>query len=126
MGIVRRRAWAGLLIFVLSFSMFSVSPSAEAVDVNYYPAGDTRPSIAAMGMDFFIVRPLTFTLTVVGSVFWFVSLPVTALGGNVEEAGEKMVLDPGRYTFVRPLGHMHVYADAENGDKTHPTAMGYR
>ncbi len=124
MGIVRRRAWAGLLVFVLSFSLFSVSPPAQAVDVNYYPAGDTRPSIVAMGLDFFIVRPLTFTLTMVGSVFWFVSLPVTALGGNVEEAGDKMVLDPGRYTFVRPLGHMYVYSDRK--DKERQTAESYR
>ncbi len=117
MGRVRNRFLAGLLVVFLSVSMLGVSSPVGAVEVNYYPAGDPRPSIAAMGMDFFIVRPLTFALTAVGSVFWLVSLPVTALGGNIQEAGEKMVLDPGEYTFVRPLGRMQVYADADDDDR---------
>ncbi|MCI0653288.1 MAG: hypothetical protein L0Y39_02240 [Methylococcaceae bacterium] len=82
------------------------SSKAQALPSTYIPAGDKRPSIVAMGLDFLVVRPLTFGLTVGGGVFWFLTLPVTALGGNVEEAGDKLFIEPGRYTFVRPLGHM--------------------
>ena len=31
-------------------------------------------------------------------------LPFSLLGINVGEAGSKLVLDPARFTFVRPLG----------------------
>lgn len=84
------------------------SQSAFALASTYIPAGDERPSIVAIGLDFLVVRPLTFALTVGGGVFWFLTLPVTALGGNVAEAGDKLFIEPGRYTFVRPLGHMEL------------------
>jgi len=108
MGIVRKKAVASLFACILGFATLVHPSLAEAVDVNYYSSGDTRPSIVAMGLDFLIVRPLTLALTAVGSAFWLVSLPVTVVGGNVVEAGEKMVLEPGQYTFVRPLGHMRI------------------
>ncbi|MGH8499467.1 MAG: hypothetical protein ACRERV_11775, partial [Methylococcales bacterium] len=69
---------------------------------------DKRPSIVAMGLDFLVVRPLTFALTVGGGVFWFLTLPVSAIGGNAGEARDKLFLEPARYTFVRPLGHMQL------------------
>jgi len=33
-----------------------------------------------------------------------VSLPFTALGGNVAEAGQALVVEPGKEAFVRCLG----------------------
>ncbi len=126
MGIVRRKALASLFACILGFTTLVHPSLAEAVDVNYHPTGDTRPSIVAMGLDFLVVRPLTFALTVVGSVFWVVSLPITALGGNVEEAGEQMVLEPGQYTFVRPLGHMHLEPVDSSKQKKSSTAMSYK
>jgi hypothetical protein len=44
-----------------------------------------------------------------GSVVFVLSLPFSALGGNVGEAADKLVVDPARYTFVRPLGHVEGY-----------------
>jgi hypothetical protein len=42
--------------------------------------------------------------TAVGVVTFVVTLPFSALGGNVGEAGQILVVDPAKYTFVRPLG----------------------
>jgi hypothetical protein len=43
-------------------------------------------------------------LTLVGSALFVVSLPFTALGGNVKEAADTLVVGPAMETFVRCLG----------------------
>lgn len=63
----------------------------------------------AMIFDLVFLRPAGLVAIVGGSLAFVVSLPFSALGGNVGEAAEKLVVDPARYTFVRPLGHMEGY-----------------
>jgi hypothetical protein len=108
MGFMHKKRRSVLFAGIFGISAAMLSTNARALQTSYVPAGDKRPSIVAMGLDFLVVRPLTFALTVGGGVFWFLTLPVTAIGGNVEEAGDKLFLEPGRYTFVRPLGHMQL------------------
>lgn len=62
------------------------------------------PSGAAMLVDGIIVRPLGIAATLIGGVVFVVTLPFSALGGNVGEAGQALVGDPARMTFKRPLG----------------------
>lgn len=62
------------------------------------------PSAMAMTADALFVRPVMFTVTVVGSVLWVVSLPFSAAGGNVKQAGNTLVVKPAVNTFVRCLG----------------------
>jgi len=54
--------------------------------------------------DLVVMRPLGIAATVVGSVFYVLSLPFSLAGGNEEEARQKLVKDPAGYTFTRPLG----------------------
>jgi hypothetical protein len=54
--------------------------------------------------DLVIARPLLIAATVVGAGLFVVSLPFTALGGNVGAAGKALVVDPGKAAFVRCLG----------------------
>jgi hypothetical protein len=54
--------------------------------------------------DTLVLRPVGIVATVVGSVFWLISLPFSAAGDNVDTATEKLVKDPAAYTFKRPLG----------------------
>ena len=69
------------------------------------PLYDTNtPKGYAMLGDLIIARPLLIGATAIGVVAFGVSLPFTALGGNVGEAGEALVLEPGREAFVRCLG----------------------
>lgn len=81
---------------------------AAALTVSPICAADIRPgepaSAAAMGFDFLMARPLGLVGTVVGSGLFVVSLPFSALGMNVEEAGTRLVVEPAKFTFVRPLG----------------------
>lgn len=58
----------------------------------------------AMAADLLLVRPVGIAASLLGSVFFIVSLPFSAMGGNTEEAYQKLVADPARHTFKRPLG----------------------
>ena len=65
---------------------------------------DERPDAAMMFADGVVVRPLSLVATVAGCATWLVTLPFSALGGNVGEATQKLVVQPAAFTFVRPLG----------------------
>jgi hypothetical protein len=62
------------------------------------------PSAGAMIADTVFARPLGLATTIVGSAVFVVSLPFSALGGNVSTAFQKLVKDPLVFTFKRPLG----------------------
>jgi hypothetical protein len=66
-------------------------------------SADAPKGFSMLG-DLVIARPLLIGATAIGVVAFVVSLPFTALGGNVGEAGEALVLEPGREAFVRCLG----------------------
>lgn len=72
-------------------------------------SGDPRytiqnPPAYAMIGDLLIARPLLVVATVIGAGAFVVSLPFTALGGGIGDAGQALVVDPARAAFVRCLG----------------------
>jgi len=69
-----------------------------------YEADPHGPSGIDMAADLIIGRPVLLATTIVGSVIWLVALPFSALGGNVEESAQVLVVGPARATFVRCLG----------------------
>lgn len=74
-----------------------------------------RPSGMEMAADTLLARPLLLVSTVVGTGLFIVSLPFSALGGNVKEAGNTLVATPFKATFVRCLGcSMKQTDDASN------------
>jgi hypothetical protein len=60
----------------------------------------------AMVFDAAFMRPMGLVATVGGAVAFVLSLPFSALGGNVGEAADKLVVAPAKFTFVRPLGRI--------------------
>jgi len=62
------------------------------------------PKAYSMIGDLLIARPLLIGATAIGAVAFVVSLPFTAAGGNIGEAGHALVVEPGREAFVRCLG----------------------
>ncbi|WP_092389336.1 hypothetical protein [Halopseudomonas salegens] len=80
-----------------------LSASVLAAD-NAYGYEESEPGIFAMTSDLLIARPLLLGVTAVGATVFVVSLPFTAMGGNIPEAGRELVVRPGRETFVRCLG----------------------
>lgn len=68
---------------------------------------DDTPSAMAMAADLLFVRPLSLVATVVGTGLFIVQLPITLISsGPVSAPAEKLVVEPARYTFRRPLGEM--------------------
>ncbi|MEQ4539291.1 MAG: hypothetical protein ABN479_10145 [Billgrantia sp.] len=65
---------------------------------------EARPSGAAMVADALIARPLLLVATLGGTALFVVSLPFSAMGGNVDQAAEALVKTPAEATFKRCLG----------------------
>jgi hypothetical protein len=63
-----------------------------------------RPSGGAMVADALIARPLLAAATLGGTAIFLVSLPFSALGGNVDEAATTLIRTPAEATFRRCLG----------------------
>ena len=98
-----RKHLTWFLAAMLTLSNIVFSPAAMA---GRYNDIDTEPTGGTMLADTVLVRPFMLVSTVVGVATFIVTLPFSALGGNVGEAGNTLVMEPARYTFVRPLGEL--------------------
>ena len=74
-----------------------------------YAAGDTDATSVAV--DVVVARPVSFALTVIGSVLFVVSLPFSAISGCVDKAANTLVVAPAKDTFTRPLGDFEEFLD---------------
>lgn len=81
----------------------TTTDSQQSHSGNALYSADAPKGYAMMG-DLLIARPLLICATIIGTAAFVVSLPFTALGGNVKEAGQALVVEPGREAFVRCLG----------------------
>lgn len=98
--LLNRRVW---IVWVMTLSLFVATPAWADTD-SIAPA----PSAAAMTLDMAVVRPISLAATVLGTGLFIVSLPISALGHNTGAAGERLVAEPAKYTFARPLGNFDV------------------
>jgi hypothetical protein len=110
MRTIRKRLSGLALAVLLGLNAQSVSAANSTYDYSHYEG--EKPSFFEMGADL-VVRPMTLAVTAVGAALWLVALPMTLIAGNAGEAGEVLVLTPGRYTFYRPLGYMELDAPTE-------------
>lgn len=86
-----------LQAFVLSLVL--VVPAVQAQTVH------EEPTMLAMTTDLLVVRPITFSVMVVGAVLWVpFGMLHAAAGGNFLESGKVLVARPAVTTFVRCLG----------------------
>lgn len=83
---------------LLAFSVGTAQASAESVD--------TAPSAVAMAADLLVARPIGLVATVLGTGLFIVQLPLAIFTREVADPGRKLVVEPARYTFTRPLGEM--------------------
>jgi hypothetical protein len=93
-----KQSMAFFLIAALLFVPFASSAIAS-VDFE-----KEDPSAGAMVADFVLVRPVAIVALVLGSAFFVVTLPFSAIGGNVKAAAKNLVVKPAKFSFVRPLG----------------------
>jgi hypothetical protein len=93
-----RKLAGWLMAAMLAATQLVLAPAASASEMQ------EKPSAGAMFFDALAVRPVMLVGTTLGAATWLVSLPFSALGGNVGAAGDYLVMQPAHYTFVRPLG----------------------
>ena len=94
---LRRGAFTSTAVLLLSAQV------AEAQQ------GQTRSNASEPGTgeimaDVLVARPIGAAMTAIGTAAFVVTLPFSILGGDVAEAGQKLVVGPGKETFVRCLG----------------------
>lgn len=94
---MKRTITAVALVSMMSVSMMA---SADVVE----DGSLSRPTVWAMGIDAGLVRPVGLAATIIGVGLFVVTLPFSALGGNVGESAERLVVDPAKMTFLRCLG----------------------
>lgn len=82
---------------MLALTMMAVSAPVMA-------GPEDEPSAEEMAGDLLVARPVGIVVTALGAAAFVVSLPFSAIGGNVDKAAEKLVVGPARETFVRCLG----------------------
>ena len=92
----------------IAFILLSVLLLTATVSPALAQDSETDSDITAASMigDLFVLRPLGLAATILGTAFFLVTLPITAGVGNTEVAGERLVKDPGKFTFDRPLGKL--------------------
>ncbi len=86
-----------LLVAVLAFSL--VLPSV--------PAFADDPAAGVIVADVLVVRPISFVGSILGTVFFVVSLPVTIPSRSVDVVARKLVVEPWKFTVTRPVGEFY-------------------
>ena len=91
------------LVF-LSFTSMTV-----ADDNDYQENYSYHPSAEAMILDGLVYRPLALASTLIGTGIFLATLPFSLTGGNVDQAGYTLVIEPANMTFNRCLGCLPQY-----------------
>ncbi len=93
-----------ILLFTSPVHASESDVQMEKVNKNTLQARNEDPGFFTMTADLVLARPLLLVTTAVGTVIFIVSSPFSALGGNINQAADKLVLEPAKATFVRCLG----------------------
>jgi hypothetical protein len=88
------------ILLIAAFLIIPLGGSVQAEPTKYPP----EPSSAIMVADFFVARPIGLASLILGTAAFIVSSPFSALGDNIDQAYNLMIVDPAVYTFKRPLG----------------------
>jgi hypothetical protein len=89
--------WVGIILVVCVSAM-----PLSAAD----PTEPGEPSPDEVAADLLFIRPVALCSIGVGSVIFVAFLPFTIPTGNFSLAGKKLVLEPIKYTFLKPLGEL--------------------
>ena len=101
---MNRKLMSYFVAFMLAVSNTTFASSMSTTSTSMSADYAEAPTAGTMLADTVMVRPLMLIGTAVGVVAFVITLPFSALGGNVGEAGQTLVVEPAKYTFIRPLG----------------------
>ncbi len=100
------------LILAAALAVALARPSM-AGEMDMYGPGSDEPTGARMIGDALVARPLYAAATAFGAAVFLVTLPFSALGGNVDQAANELVAGPARVDVLEqgpapPAGHHRV------------------
>ena len=93
------------LIAVLTLAALLTLPSASA-DASNLSSDYEETGGAAIAIDVLLARPLGIASLAIGSVIFIVALPYTIPSWSVAKAADKLIAEPFRFTFLRPIGEV--------------------
>ena len=97
--------FAGKSIVVMLVAALVLIPFGSAAMAQDGRA-ETEKTTGKMALDLLLVRPAGILATLFGSAVFIIGIPFSALGGNTRDTYEKLVVEPAKYTFKRPLGDL--------------------
>jgi len=100
----RSRMQAGVALLMTALFLWATSLVHAAEDA-YTPRSDDV-SAEAIVADGLLLRPGGAIAILLGTAVFVITLPFSIPTKSVEKAAQKLVVDPVRYTFVRPLGQI--------------------
>jgi hypothetical protein len=92
-----------LLVAILFLCATSLVHAAED---SSYIARSEDVSAEAIIVDGLLLRPGGVIATLFGTLVFVVTLPFSIPTKSVDKAAQKLIVDPAKYTFVRPLGQI--------------------
>ena len=99
----RMQSGVALIVAVLFLCATSLVHAAE----DSYTAKDRGDvSAEAIIADGLLLRPAGVMAIIVGTVAFVITLPFSIPTKSVDKAAQKLVVDPAKYTFARPLGQI--------------------
>jgi hypothetical protein len=104
----RLKSQIAILMAICVFVTCNLAYAAETPPTRQHAAASEgvfdEPSGEGMVFDLLVLRPCGIVATVLGTTFFVVSLPFTLPTKSVKQAAKKLVAEPAKYTFARPLG----------------------
>lgn len=87
-----------------ALSLSASAMAAEDANAQFVSEADATPSSGAMAADVVLLRPLGFAGTILGTALFVAGLPFEAISGDISGPAKRLVVQPAKYTFTRPLG----------------------
>jgi len=95
------RKTALVLIIIAALAAAPVSATVPVQETFTEAKAATGTEMAA---DLLAVRPVGIVATLTGTVIFVLALPFTLISGDTQQSLDKLVTEPGKFTFNRPLG----------------------
>jgi hypothetical protein len=95
---------ATLRCFCLSAALMAACLPAHADSSANDPENNQTPSAGAMAADALLLRPLSLAGTALGVGIFLAGLPFELASNSVPAASHRLIVEPGAFTFTRPLG----------------------
>ncbi len=89
------------VVFVLISSLIFAPCLTSAQDLE---REISKSTVGNTFLDAVIYRPVGLIAIPVGAVLFVITIPFSAISSSVGTSFEKLVAQPAKYTFVRPLG----------------------